>query len=99
MQINLYDNFIYISELDGYKISYIYYTPEDKEVSIIIKHGRVWYYNKIAYGVGEWKIDKSKTATEILKKDLIIIIQTEAYYHDLGMGFIECAYEQLKNKQ
>jgi len=40
-------DFIYISELDGYKISYIYYTPEDKEVSIIIKHGRVWYYNKI----------------------------------------------------
>lgn len=63
------------------------------------KESEFWYYNKIAYGVGESKIDRSKTATEMLKKDLIIIIQTEAYYHDLGMGFIECAYEQLKNKQ
>lgn len=58
-----------------------------------------WYYNTIAYGIGERKVDRSKTANEILKKDLIIIMQTEAYYHDFGMGFIECAYEQLKNKK
>ncbi len=63
------------------------------------KEQQFWYYNKIGYGIGEFKVDRSKTANEIVKKDLIIIIQTEAYYHDLGMGFIEAAYEQLKNKQ
>lgn len=64
------------------------------------KDHEFWYYNKIDYVDynGEKPVDRANTATEILKKDLIIVIQTEAYYHDLGMGFIECAYEQLKNK-
>ena len=65
------------------------------------KEQEFWYYNELNYvdGVGERPVLKASTADAILKKDLIIIVQTEAFYNNLGMGFIECAYEQLKTKK
>lgn len=65
------------------------------------KNHEFWYYNKVAYidGVGEKAVEEKNTANELFKKDIIIIIQTELYCRDFGMGFIESAYEQLKNKQ
>lgn len=65
------------------------------------KEHEFWYYNELNYidGVGETPVVKANTASAILKKDLVIIMQTEAFYHVFGKDFIECAYEQFKNKQ
>lgn len=65
------------------------------------KEHEFWYYNEVVHvdGAGEKPAVRSDIANAILTKDIIIIIQTESYYHDLGMGFVECAYEQLKNKR
>lgn len=60
----------------------------------VFKQNEFWFYNRIE----ERQALESEIANAIDKKDIIIIIQTEVYYNNVGMGFIESAYNYLKQK-
>jgi hypothetical protein len=62
------------------------------------KESDFWYYNKMDYNDNgsQRPISGADVPAAINEKDLIIIIQTEAFYSDIGMGFIDSAYEYLK---
>ena len=66
----------------------------------VFRNNAFWYYNKIAYVAPypERPVEQSEVLAEIKKQDIIILLQTEVYYNNVGMGFVETAYEQLKNK-
>lgn len=66
----------------------------------VFNNNAFWYYNKVAHVAPypERPIESSELLREIEKQDIILLLQTEVYYNNIGMGFIESAYEQLKNK-
>jgi hypothetical protein len=65
----------------------------------VFNNNAFWYYNKIAYvePFVEKPVDHSALRKEIDQQDIIILLQTEAYYNNIGMGFIESAYTLYKN--
>lgn len=58
-----------------------------------------WYYNKTVYEETTPKgpVDSYNLRNDIDKQDIIILLQTEVYYNNIGMGFIESAYSLYKN--
>ncbi len=65
----------------------------------VFKNNAFWYYNKIAY-VAPYKeapVNPYNLRKEIDSQDIIILLQTEVYYNNIGMGFIESAYSLYKN--
>ena len=65
----------------------------------VFKNNVFWYYNKIAYieSYNEQPIGGLGLRKEIDKQDIIILLQTEIYYNNIGMGFIESAHTMYKN--
>ncbi|CAN5361862.1 sugar O-acetyltransferase [soil metagenome] len=65
----------------------------------VFKNNAFWYYNKIAYVApySERPVSDFNFREEVEKQDIIILLQTEAYYNNVGMGFIESAYSMYKN--
>ncbi len=65
----------------------------------VFNNNAFWYYNKIAYvePFGEQPVDPFALRNEIDKQDIIILLQTDVYYNNVGMGFIESAYSLYKN--
>jgi hypothetical protein len=57
----------------------------------------MWYDQNGKEVYHAWEIDKENLLEQIESFDYILIITTEIHAGELGFGFVEDLYEELKN--